>query len=74
MSEAISDMPPDLNTVAWTWTLGPKGAYERAVNDGTLAFQRLLVRLERAGRSFDTDGYHVWVFGKSIGRRVKRHE
>lgn len=74
MSEIINDAPPDLNTVTWTWTVGPRGAYERAVNDGSAAFQRLLARLQRAGGSFDSDGYHVWVFGKSIGRRAKRHE
>jgi hypothetical protein len=74
MSEAINDAPPDLDSVAWTWTLGRAGPYERAKDDGSLAFQRLLSRLERAGGSFDSDGYHVWIFGRTICRRAKRSE
>lgn len=76
MSEAVTDIPPDLTTVAWKQALGRRGPYERAVDDGSLAFQRLLSRLQRAGGSFDSDGYYVWVFpnGRTIGRRAKRHE
>lgn len=76
MSEAVSDMPPDLTTVTWRQVLGRAGPFEVAINDGSLNFQRLLCRLQRAGGSFDSDSYHVWVFqdGVTIGRRAKRHE
>jgi hypothetical protein len=76
MSATVTDVPPDLTTVAWKPVLGHKGPYERAVNDNSLAYKRLLNRLQRAGGSFDSNSFHVWVFsdGVTIGRRAKIHE
>jgi hypothetical protein len=73
MSAIVTDLPPDLTTVAWKPVLGHRGSYEKAVNDGSLAYKRLLNRLQRAGGSFDSDSFHVWVFpdGLTIGRRSR---
>jgi hypothetical protein len=73
MNEAVSDVPPDLTTVMWKQALGRAGPYEKAINDGSLAYDLLLRSIERAGGSFDSNGYHVWVFpdGLTIGRRSK---
>jgi hypothetical protein len=76
VSEMVTDVPPDLTTVAWQSVLVRAAPYEKAVNDGSLAYKRLLNRLQRAGGSVDSNSFHVWVFpdGVTIARRSKRHE
>lgn len=76
MSATVSDLPPDLGSVPWRACIGQHGGFEKAVNDGSAAYRRLLEALKRHGGSADSNGFHAWVFldGITIGRRPKRNE
>jgi hypothetical protein len=70
------DLPPDLSSIVWKPTAGPRGPFEIAeskTNAQVQAFTRLIQYLNNHQGRATVSGYFVWKFGDtsgSIGRKL----